>query len=115
LSSLIVVSLSLSAVIRSDAILVPKVKTAVLPGKLLYQTSTKINGNLAFTNNVKGLQLSTNLQYTVKLGYIDHGYNEYRVITNKMSWLVWISILYQNNFMVITNKNLRNHGYNEQK
>ena len=37
------------------------------------------------------------------------------VITNKISWLVWFSILYQKNFMATTNKNLINHGYNEQK
>ncbi len=29
---------------------------------------------------------------TVKLGYNDHGYNEYTVITNKISWLVWFSM-----------------------
>ncbi len=52
---------------------------------------------------------------TIELGYNDHGYNEYTVITNKMSWLVWFSILYLKKIMVITSKNLRNHGYNEQK
>ena len=51
---------------------------------------------------------------TVELGYNDHGYNEYTAITNKMSWLVWFSTFYRNNFMVITNKMYRNHGYNEQ-
>ncbi len=55
LSLLIVVSLSLSAVARSDIVLVPTVETAVLLGKRLYQTSTEISGSLAFTNNVKGL------------------------------------------------------------
>ncbi len=55
LSLLIVVSLILSAVATSNAILIPSVKTAVLLGKRLYETSTEINGNLAFINNVKGL------------------------------------------------------------
>jgi len=31
------------------------VKTAVSLGMHMYQTSNKINGSLAFTNNVKGL------------------------------------------------------------
>ncbi len=52
---LIVVSLSLSAVIRCNVILVPTVKTTVLLGKRLYKTSTEMNVSLAFTNNVKGL------------------------------------------------------------
>ncbi len=43
---------------RSDAILVLMVKTAVLLGKCVYQAFLKINASLAFTNNVKG---STNL------------------------------------------------------
>jgi hypothetical protein len=32
---------------------------------------------------------------TVKLGYNDHGYNEYTVITNKIHWSVWFSMFYQ--------------------
>ncbi len=34
---------------------VQMVKTAEVLGKRMYQTSLKINGSLAFTNNVKGL------------------------------------------------------------
>jgi len=33
-----------------------RVKTAVSLGKRVYQTSLKINGSLAFTNDVKGLR-----------------------------------------------------------
>ncbi len=51
---------------------------------------------------------------TVKLGYNDHGYSEYTVIMNKMRSLVWLSIIYAYNFMLIANKNLVNHSYNEQ-
>jgi len=29
--------------------------------------------------------------------------NKYTFITNKMSYLVWLSMFYQKNFMVITN------------
>ena len=54
------------------------------------------------------------LWLTVKLGYNDHGYNEHTVIANKMCCLVWFSIFYQKNFMVIANKFLRNHSYNKQ-
>ena len=54
LSLLMVVSLSLSAVINSDTILVPTVKTAVVLGKPLHQTYSQINVSLEFTNNVKG-------------------------------------------------------------
>ena len=54
------------------------------------------------------------IKITVKLGYNDHGYNKYTVITNKMSSLVWFSMVYQNNFMVITNEFSELHGYNEQ-
>ena len=27
--------------------------------------------------------------YTVKLGYNDHGYNEFTAITNKIDWYFW--------------------------
>ena len=56
-------------------------------------------------------------RHTVELAYDhdhDHGYNKNTVITNKICCLVWFSIFYQKNFMVIANKILRNHGYNEQ-
>jgi len=39
--------------------LILTVKTTVSLGKRLYQTSLKIYGSLAFTNNVKGLHLFT--------------------------------------------------------
>jgi hypothetical protein len=52
--------------------------------------------------------------HTVKLGYNDHGYSELTVITNKTKVLVWFSIIFHLNFMLITNKNDQNHGYNEQ-
>jgi len=55
-----------------------------------------------------------NVVITVELGYNDHGYNEYTVITNKITYLVWFSMFYQNNFMDITNKFSKFHGYNEQ-
>ncbi len=51
--------------------------------------------------------------YTVKLGYNDHGYNEYRVIANKIACLVWFSMFYHNNFMDIANNFSIFHGYNE--
>ena len=50
---------------------------------------------------------------TVKLGYNDHGYNEYTVITNKIAYLVWFSMFYQYNFMDIANNFSKFHGYNE--
>ncbi len=55
LSLLFIVSSRLSAVMRSNAILVLKVKTAVFLGKHMYQPSLEIYGSLAFTNNMKGL------------------------------------------------------------
>jgi hypothetical protein len=42
---------------------------------------------------------------TVKLGYNDHGYNELTVIANNFNLLVWFSIFFQQNFMLITNEN----------
>ena len=52
--------------------------------------------------------------HTVELGYNDHGYNKYTVITNKMRSLVWFSMFYQKIFMVITNRFSELHSYNEQ-
>jgi len=51
---------------------------------------------------------------TVKLGYNNHGYNELTVLTNNVNLLVWFSIFYQWNFMLITNNNFHICGYNEQ-
>jgi len=42
-------------------------------------------------------------QNTVELGYNDHGYNEFTVIANKLYPLIWSSIFYQWNFMLIAN------------
>jgi hypothetical protein len=50
---------------------------------------------------------------TVQLGYNDHCYYEYTVITNKIKYLVWFSMFYQKDFMDITNKVSEFHGYNE--
>ncbi len=51
---------------------------------------------------------------TVELGYNDHGYNELMVIANNFNILVWFSIYYQWNFMLIMNNLYDIHGYNEQ-
>ncbi len=53
------------------------------------------------------------MDYTVQLRYNDHGYNEYTVIMNKITYLVWFSMFYQKDFMDITNKVSEFHGYNE--
>ncbi len=42
---------------ETQCYLVLTVKTTVLLGKRMYQTSLEIKGGLAFTNNVKGLHL----------------------------------------------------------
>ncbi len=66
-----------------------------------------------------GILLSSNKPYgllkqtTVKLGYNDHGYNELTVIASNFNLLVWFSMFFQQNFMLITNKNSFFHGYNE--
>jgi len=54
LSLLFIVSPHLSAVMRSDAIFVLTVKTAVSLGKRMYQPYLEIYASLEFTNNVKG-------------------------------------------------------------
>jgi len=35
----------------------------------------------------------TNFDWTVKLGYNDHGYNEHTVIANNFNHLVWSSMI----------------------
>ncbi len=59
---------------------------------------------IAFSNDVAHTNSQLNYLITDKLGYNDHGYNELTVITNKIDLLVWFSIIYQWNFMVITTK-----------
>jgi hypothetical protein len=49
--------------------------------------------------------LLSKIPNTVKHGYNDHGYNEFTVIANNFILLVWFSIFFQQNFMLITNKN----------
>jgi len=49
----------------------------------------------------------------VELGYNNHGYNEYRVITNKLSYLVWFSMFNQKNVMDLAYNFSKFHGYNE--
>ncbi len=51
---------------------------------------------------------------TIKLGYNDHGYNEYTVITNTLSRLVWFSKFCQWNFSFIAIIIFEIHCYNEQ-
>jgi len=50
---------------------------------------------------------------TVELSYNDHGYNEYTVITNRITYLFWFSMFYQKNFMVIAYNFSKFHGYNK--
>ena len=52
------------------------------------------------------------LDTTVKLGYNYHGCNKYTVTTNKITYLVWLSIFYQNNFTDMAYNFYKFHRYN---
>jgi len=100
LSLLIVVSRSLSAVIRSNVILVPMVKTAWLLGKCLYglyQTSNEINDSLTFTTNLKYPLICITYNSVKKLMFLlsfgDHAKDGFDVLyTDGSKWRATVQL-----------------------
>jgi hypothetical protein len=58
-----------------------------------WSISRKINNLLLVNSKIREIN-TIQFRYTVELGYNDHNYNEFTVITNKIFWSQMVTLLH---------------------